>query len=194
MYEVTFNDKTVKVNTSVSLFSPDGADKGTLSMLKHVDFSEEDVLCDLGCGAGIVSLAACCFGVKPSNIVMTDVDFEATRIASENMKINGFDGFTAVTGDAFTAVKQSGFTLILSNPPYHTDFKVAKSFIEKGFNRLSLGGKMYMVTKRKDWYKNKLISIFGGVKVFEEDGGYFVFEAEKRKDTYAGTKPKKKGK
>lgn len=37
-----------------------------------------------------------------------------------------------------------------------------------------------MVTKRLDWYKNKLTSIFGGVKIHEING-YYVFIAEKRK-------------
>ena len=36
-----------------------------------------------------------------------------------------------------------------------------------------------MVTKRLDWYKNKLISVFGGVKIHRIDG-YYVFVAEKR--------------
>lgn len=36
-----------------------------------------------------------------------------------------------------------------------------------------------MVTKRLEWYKNKLTSVFGGVKVIEKDG-YYVFVAEKR--------------
>ena len=57
-------------------------------------------------------------------------------------------------------------------------------FIEKGFNRLKIGGRMVMVTKRRDWYRNKLIAIFGGVKVREIDG-YFVFEAERRDLRYA---------
>jgi 16S rRNA (guanine1207-N2)-methyltransferase len=60
---------------------------------------------------------------------------------------------------------------------------VAKAFIEKGFNRLKIGGKMVMVTKRKDWYKNKLSSIFGGVRIYEING-YFVFEAERRSKYY----------
>ena len=36
-----------------------------------------------------------------------------------------------------------------------------------------------MVTKRLDWYKNKLTAVFGGVRVKEIDG-YYVFTAEKR--------------
>ena len=47
-----------------------------------------------------------------------------------------------------------------------------------------------MVTKRKEWYKNKLISIFGGVKIWEIDG-YYVFMAIKKHTSYANIKPKK---
>jgi len=41
-----------------------------------------------------------------------------------------------------------------------------------------------MVTKRKDWYKNKFVAIFGGVKI-DEINEYFVFCAEKRTTQYA---------
>jgi 16S rRNA (guanine1207-N2)-methyltransferase len=43
---------------------------------------------------------------------------------------------------------------------------------------------MMMVTKRREWYRNKLIAIFGGVKIHEIDG-YFVFESCKRDARYA---------
>ena len=89
--------------------------------------------------------------------------------------------------DGLNEVSEKGFTIILSNPPYHTDFKIAKAFIEKGFNRLEVGGRMLMVTKRLDWYKNKFIAIFGGVKIHQE-GDYFVFEAQKRTTQYAKAK------
>ena len=191
MYEAEFNGKSIKVATKVSLFSPQGADRGTVAMLRHADFTPEDKVLDLGCGTGIVSLAACCFGVEPANITMTDVDPEACSCSRENMEDNGFAGANIVCGDALEAVTDKGYTVILSNPPYHTDFKVAKTFIEKGFNRLSLGGRMLLVTKRKDWYKNKMISVFGGVRIFEEDG-YFVFLSSKRSDSYAKKGNKKR--
>ena len=62
-----------------------------------------------------------------------------------------------------------------------------KHFIEKGFNRLIVGGKMVMVVKRRTWYENKLKAIFGGCRVTEKYG-YFVFVAEKRSMQYAGKK------
>jgi 16S rRNA (guanine1207-N2)-methyltransferase len=43
---------------------------------------------------------------------------------------------------------------------------------------------MMMVTKRRQWYRNKLAAVFGGVKVREVDG-YFVFEAQRRGPSYA---------
>jgi len=187
MYKAVFNGKEITVETKVSLFSPNEADRGTLSMLRHVGFVPGMKLLDLGCGAGIVSLAACCFGLLPQDIVMTDIDPVASSVSLENMERNGFGGVLVLTGDALSEVPGNDYDLILSNPPYHTDFKVAKTFIEKGFNRLKIGGKIYMVTKRKDWYKNKLISVFGGVKIYEDDG-YFVFEAEKRNMSYASKK------
>lgn len=191
MYKVVFNDKEISVETNVSLFSPSGPDKGTLSMLKFVEFNETQKILDLGCGTGIVSLAACANGVHPSNCVLTDIDPLAVSTASSNMELNGYSGATVVCGDGLSAVSDSGFDLILSNPPYHTDFKIAKTFIEKGFNRLKVGGKFYMVTKRKDWYKNKMISIFGGVRIHEEEG-YFVFESIKKSESYASKGSKKR--
>lgn len=54
----------------------------------------------------------------------------------------------------------------------------------------AIGGRMYMVTKRKDWYKNKFISIFGGVKICAIEN-YYVFMAIKMNSAYA--KAKKRG-
>jgi len=51
---------------------------------------------------------------------------------------------------------------------------------------------MYMVTKRKEWYKNKFISVFGGVRIWEEDG-YFIFMARKKTVSYARTTPHSDG-
>ena len=62
--------------------------------------------------------------------------------ARRNAENNGVPGVTFFVSDGFKNVDAAGFDLILSNPPYQTDFAVAKKFIEKGFNRLKLGGKI----------------------------------------------------
>lgn len=189
MLNINIRDINMKFKTSNEVFSPKNADKGTLAMLSVVEFDGNDKVLDLGCGYGIVGI----FSSKitgSTNVVMTDIDSKAIELARENIVLNDVQGIRLYQSDGFKNIDEKDFTVILSNPPYHTDFFVPKEFIEKGFNRLSTGGKMYMVTKRKDWYKNKLISIFGGVRIWEIDG-YYVFMAMKKDTSYANIKPKK---
>lgn len=188
MYQALLWNQPLEIETTEGLFSPRGADMGTLSMVSAVELESGQKLLDLGCGAGLVGIAAAKV-LGEENVWMTDVDPAAVRCAAENAKRNGVENVHLCCGDALDAVDASGFDWILSNPPYHADFSVAKKFIEKGFNRLKLGGKLVMVVKRELWYRNKLTAIFGGVRM-QEIGGYFVFTAEKRSERYAPPKPK----
>lgn len=168
----------LKFQTDAALFSPNAIDAGTLAMLSLIDFKENDKVLDLGCGYGVAGILAGKF-MNPQNVVMCDVSEAAVNYSKINAKLNAVSGIEIRLSDGFENVPDNDFTVILSNPPYHTDFSVAKHFIEGGFRKLAVGGRMVMVTKRLAWYKNKLASVFGGVKVHEIDG-YYVFVAEKR--------------
>ena len=110
---------------------------------------------------------------------MCDISENAVSLARTNAELNNVAHIDIRLSDAYENIPENNFSLILSNPPYHTDFSVAKRFIETGFKKLLVGGKMIMVTKRLDWYRNKLTSVFGGVQVTEANG-YYVFVSEKR--------------
>ena len=157
-------------------------------MLALTEFLQEDKVLDLGCGYGVVGILACKL-IGWENVIMCDISDKAVEYARRNAKLNGIPNADIRISNGFENIMEHDFTLILSNPPYHTDFSVAKHFIEVGFNKLSVGGRMVMVTKRLEWYKNKLSSIFGGVKV-QEINGYYVFIAEKR-NNYIKKKEKK---
>lgn len=186
MITANIKDINMTFSTSNEVFSPQNIDRGTLSMLTIAEIKRDDKVLDLGCGYGTVGILAAKI-VGATNVVMTDIDEKAIELARENISINKVVGVKLYQSDGFKSIDEKGFNLIFSNPPYHMDFSVPKEFIEKGFNRLAIGGKMYMVTKRKEWYKNKLISIFGGVKITEIDG-YYVFMAEKKITTYSKKK------
>lgn len=188
MLEAEVRGTCLSLETRNGLFSPEHIDRGTLAMLAHVEIDSGMRVMDLGCGCGIVGIWAAKI-VGEENVFMSDVDPKAVETAVRNARRNGVGGVSVVLSNGFDSVEASGFDLILSNPPYQTDFSVAKGFIEKGFNRLKIGGKLYMVTKRREWYKNKLISVFGGVEIRETDG-YFVFIAERRGYRYANKSPK----
>lgn len=176
------------LQTNEEVFSPAGVDRGTKAMLSFVTFTSEDKVLDLGCGCGVVGILAA-KQIGAGRVVLCDISQNAVFLSKQNAEANGVGGVLVRQSDGLKEISESGFTLILSNPPYHTDFAVAKGFIEDGFQRLAIGGKMVMVTKRLDWYRNKLSSVFGGVTVKEKDG-YYVFLAEKR----GNRKPKKEKK
>ncbi|MGL4338774.1 MAG: class I SAM-dependent methyltransferase [Turicibacter sp.] len=182
MIETKIKDINLKFETQQDLFSPKKIDEGTLAMLSVIHFNTDDKVCDLGCGYGVVGILAAAL-IGPDQVVMVDSHDDAIKIAKQNMKLNHLEDIQIIASDGFAHVNEKNFTKIITHPPYHVDFSVPKSFIEKGFNRLTIGGSLYMVTKRLDWYKNKMKSIFGNVQVFEIDG-YFVFVSVKNSISY----------
>jgi len=181
--EAAIENIDLKFKTSPSVFSPRILDRGTLAMLSAVEFAPDDFVLDLGCGYGVVGILAAKM-IGPEKVVMTDIDEQAVRLSKENAALNGVAGIKIVRSDGFRDVSDTGFSLILSNPPYHADFSTPKHFIHKGFNRLKIGGRLYMVVKREKWYRNKLIRIFGGTDV-RSINGYGVFMSVKNRATYA---------
>jgi len=183
MIEVMLNNVKMNFMTRPALFSPNGPDAGTLAMLSFAEFKPDDKVHDLGCGWGLVGIYAAKI-IGGENVTMSDTDAGAVAAAAENAEFNGVPGIKIIHSDGYDNIDDAGYTIILSNPPYHADFSIAKRFIEKGFNRLAMGGRLVMVVKRLDWYKNKLAAIFGGVTV-REKGGYYVLIAEKRNNKWA---------
>ncbi len=199
MYTARLGDIEITLNTEEGIFSPSRADSGTLAMLKDAGAAASELygvpskVLDLGCGAGIAGIYLA--KILPSaEVHFTDVDERCVKLSLENAKANNIPEtrIKACLSDAFSNVPEMDFDLILSNPPYHTDFSVAKAFIEGAFLHLRTGGRLFMVTKRLDWYKNKIISVFGGVRITRTEDGYFVFSAEKRSEKFSKTKPVKK--
>lgn len=177
MIECTLNGIHLKLQTESSLFSPRRIDTGTLTLLSQISFQAGQKVLDLGCGYGIIGIYAAHF-TSAENVIMIDIDPIAVETAKKNALFHHLEAIHIVQSDGFQNVTDQDFDLILSNPPYHTDFHVPKRFIEDGFRRLKYGGRMVLVTKRYTWYKNKLSSVFGGVKVIEENG-YYVFISKK---------------
>ena len=183
MFKATILGVDLTFETAPGLFSPGGPDAGTMAMLARVPLGAQTKLLDLGCGYGLVGVYAAA-RIGPERVWMADNDPVAVACAARNLTLNGLAAAHVCLSDGVASVDESAFTLIVCHPPYHADFSVAKSFIEKGFNRLAVGGELWMVTRREPWYRNKLAAIFGGVQVYP-DAGYFVFRAQKRRDAYA---------
>jgi len=168
----------LQLETDSRLFSPRQADVGTLAMLSQVQVKPAERLLDLGCGYGLVGLAAAKV-LGPGQVVMVDNDPLAVALATGNARLNGCSEARIILGDGPQAAAPDRFNWILCNPPYHTDFSVARRLIEQSIPLLVEGGQLVLVVKRLPWYQNKMKAVFGGVRVKEIDG-YYVLSSEKR--------------
>jgi 16S rRNA (guanine1207-N2)-methyltransferase len=177
-FEEIISDIPLLFETNDCCFSPKKADQGTLAMLSKCEPKSGQKILDLGCGYGVAGIYCAQF-TEPGKIFMSDIDADVLLLARRNALLNNAADVQIIKSDGFADIDEKDFDLILCNPPYHTDFSVAKHFIEKGFRHLKFNGRMLMVTKRLEWYKRKFIAVFGGVRI-HRIGGYFVFEAEKR--------------
>jgi|GEM_PF-312365 len=171
-YNTQFQGQSYHFQSAPGVFSPRALDEGTLHMLEEIRPTPGARFLDLGCGVGVVSrIASEAWGCQ---VTATDVNARALRLTASNAP-----GVDVVASNGFTALHGREYDIIASNPPYHTDFGVAKSFIEGAHRHLVLGGSLYLVVKRADWYIQKTRSTFGGCR-FVERSGYTIVIAEKR--------------
>lgn len=173
----------LQLETAPTLFSPRRADPGSLAMLSQLAWPPPERetplrILDLGCGYGLVGLVLAT-ALPTAEVLMTDVDPVAVACARRNAERLGLGQVQVQRSDGFDDIAARDFDLILSNPPYHTDFAIASRFIQGAWRHLRLGGQLYMVTKRREWYRRRITAVFGGLSLRLVDG-YCVFVSDKR--------------
>ena len=136
-----------------------------------------DKVLDVGCGSGILGIAALLTGA--SEAVGVDIDETAVRTARENAELNGVaDKFTAVHG-SFTDKVQGKFDVVLANIVAD-----AIIFLSKGVRDFMKDDAVYIMSgiidTRAEEVKTEVSKYF---EIIEEhlDGGWLCLAA-KRKD------------
>jgi len=108
----------------------------------------EDVLLDMGCGCGLVGLLV----AKKTGISdLTLIDSHARAIAAS--KINaaraGIDARFILSDDGLPrGESETGrYSMVVGNPPYYSDYRIADVFMETAYRALRPGGRCLMVVK-----------------------------------------------
>ena len=166
--EFAFRDagRLYKVVTQPSVFSHRRLDLGARALMEAMVLKPGDRILELGCGAGAVCFAAA--GRNPDGIVHgLDSNPRAVACTLEGAKRNELPNITAaLTADA--CVEDVGsYDLVLANPPYFSNFRIAELFVNSAAEALKKGGRLQIVTKHPTWFLERLPQQFRRVRATE---------------------------
>ena len=164
--------------TAEGLFSNGKIDGGTRLLLKNLEISDDDKICDLACGYGAISIIT---GKKhDTNIYMTDDNSIATKYAETNMRENGLDQFNVETGDCLDAYQKEKFDKIVSNPPTHQGKGITQKMFQQSYEALKKDGELWLVYNQNMRFENQLSKDFDKVERVEQQDNFVVTRALKQ--------------
>ena len=172
---------TFQLQTLPGIFSYDRLDVGTRFLLDHMHITSGERALDLGCGYGIIGLAAAAAGA--GRIHLVDVSNLAVAAARVNLENHSLDSALVLPSDALSAVGDKHFDVIYSNPPFHSgrevNYQITENFIRGSWEVLETGGRLVLVANQFIRYDRPLNEIYHRVECLAEDERYKVWQAVK---------------
>lgn len=155
---------------------------------------------DLGCGSGTVGIALALR--KPGvHVHAVDSNPRALQCTLHGAELNGIMVVNQPVGpsragnavpdedrstmsvqlDDSGHVRHPGtFDLVLANPPYYSNWAITAIFIEAAARALKPGGRLFLVTKSPNWYRNNLHFVLSDVEVHDVREYSIVTARQKR--------------
>jgi 16S rRNA (guanine1207-N2)-methyltransferase len=154
--ELSFRDgeRLIHLRTRPSVFSHREIDGGARTLLKMETEPARRIL-DLGCGSGAVGIVV---ATRHDDIRVQAIDsnpraIEATRWACDH---NGLANLTTALDCDGSSVPAGAFDLVLANPPYFSNYRIAELFLRIAERALASGGLLLVVTKTPQWFVEHL--------------------------------------
>ncbi|WP_245766698.1 methyltransferase [Streptomyces colonosanans] len=172
------------VTNHAGVFCADRLDIGTRFFLRHLPRGRgAERIVDLGCGNGIVGLAAA-LASPPAEVLFVDESYQAVASAEATYRENADGAAEFRVGDGLSGVPAGSVDLVLNNPPFHshqatTDATAWRMFT--GARRaLRPGGELWVIGNRHLGYHVKLRRLFGNSELVASDAKFVVLKAVKR--------------
>jgi len=176
-YDVRIGDQSVPIYARPGVFSWDRIDVGTRALLDVMQIDADDNVLDLGCGCGIVGLAASMLAPQ-GQVLMLDADINAVVSARQTVIANGIDNATVQLSDCAAVVENQDFDVVITNPPFHqgkaTQYDAAYQFIRDAARILKPGGRFYLVANRFIPYEDAIRHQLGALDTIYEDKRFKV--------------------
>jgi len=137
---------------------------------------ESGCVLDIGCGYGVVGIAAAKFNPK-LHVVMTDVNARAVRLAKKNLGLNKATNVEVRYGFFYEPVDDLKFNCVLSNPPVSAGMETVKAIVKGAPKVMAADAIFLMVIRSKIGAKllpELFAETFGNCGVAARESGFRV--------------------
>jgi 16S rRNA G1207 methylase RsmC len=169
-----------------NLFSGQKLDIGTRFLLEHIPQGTYRRILDLGCGNGVVGIAA--QRLNPD----AQLSFcDESSMAVESARANYADRFPSGTAefswtDCCESASSGSFDLILCNPPFHQNHavgdQVALRMFKDAHRALAPGGLLRVIGNSHLHYPESLRRLFGESEIVSRNAKFTIADSIKQGD------------
>ena len=152
-------DRLIQLRTRPGVFSHRSLDGGARTLINAMRIAPGMQVLDLGCGSGAVAIAAA-LAESQAAVVAIDSNPRAIEAVQWAAQHNNAANITAQLDCDGQTIPANSFDLVLANPPYYSNFRLADLFCRTAHRALRPGGKLVLVTKTSKWYEENLPSLY----------------------------------
>lgn len=154
-YTVKDGERIVTFQSIPGVFAHGRIDEGARALLKVLEVKSDDFLLDLGCGAGEIGIMAA-LRAPEIHVVLADSNTRATKMAQINANTLIPGRAEVVLSPNIGTERQDSFSLIVTNPPYFSHYRISQLFLESIQKLLKTNGRFYLVTKQSEWHRKAI--------------------------------------
>ena len=170
--EVTIKNYKFKLTTDSGVFSKNGLDFGTRSLLESLNEEIHGDVLDLGCGYGPIGIYL--KSVYNCDVDMIDINNRSLDLARENAKQNNVD-VNIFYSDAYDAITKK-YDYIITNPPIRVGKQIMYKILFGAKAHLKENGKLFLVINKDHGAKSLVRDLEKEFKVniINKNKGFFI--------------------
>lgn len=179
------HDRVLICETRPGVFSHRRLDGGARALIRSLDLVAQQIadgtfqsptkIIEMGSGSGAVSLAAAC-SFPNADVLAIDSDARAVAATARSAELNQISNVRTLLSSEGASEEPGTWDLLLGNPPYYSDFRIAELFLQTARKLLKPEGRIHIVSKPVEWQLARMKQLFTDVQQLPF-GDYFVFTA-----------------
>lgn len=179
------HDQILLCETRPGVFSHRRLDGGARALIRSLDLIRNDVaagsfeypsrIVEMGSGSGAVAVATAST-FPAAEVLAVDSDARAVDSTARSAALNQLTNIRTLLSSEGVSDQPGTWDLLLGNPPYYSDFRIAELFLQTARKLLRPGGRVHIVSKPVEWQLARMQQLFADVHQ-HTFGEYSVFTA-----------------